>query len=162
MIKTKKQKKSVKQRGKNSYGHGSRKKWKGKGHRGGKGMSGTGKKADQKKTLILKKYKKYFGKQGITSKRTFKKKDKVINLRDIQENFDSLMKKFGKENKLNLKDYKILGDGEIKKPITIIAKSFTKTAKEKIEKINGKIFENIKDEDKEIKKEEILKIKKSK
>ena len=40
-------------RGRGSNGRGERKKGRGSGHRGGKGMAGTGKRADQRKTLIL-------------------------------------------------------------------------------------------------------------
>jgi large subunit ribosomal protein L15 len=133
VIKTKKTKKSKGQRGQTNHGHGARKKWMGSGHRGGIGMAGTGKKADQKKTLITKKYgKKYFGKQGMTSRGTERKKVNTINLKDI-------VKKF-KEKEINLKDYKILGDGEIKEALTITAKAFTKSAKEKIEKAGGKVI----------------------
>ena len=56
VIKTKKKKKAVGQRGKTNHGHGARKKWKKSGHKGGIGMAGTGKKADHKKTLINKLY----------------------------------------------------------------------------------------------------------
>ena len=37
-----------------------------------------------------------------------------------------------------LKDYKILGDGELKEKITIKAKAFSESAKNKIEKAGGK------------------------
>jgi large subunit ribosomal protein L15 len=138
-MKIHKKKKSVRLRGTNSGGHGSRKKWKGKGHHGGKGMAGTGKRADQKTTLVTKKYgHKYFGKQGITSKGTKRRKLKVINLSQIQKNKDSLMKKFGKENEIVFKNYKILGSGDLKEKLTIKAKEFTPSAKEKIEKAGGK------------------------
>ncbi len=131
VMKIKKTKKSVRQRGETTHGHGARKKWKGSGHRGGIGMSGSGKRGDQKTTFIQKKYgNKYFGKQGITSRGTKKKREKTINLRDIQ-------KKFGKEKELVLKDYKILGDGELKEKLIIKAKAFTKTAEEKIKKAGG-------------------------
>lgn len=139
VIKTHKRKKSKKQRGNTTYGHGARKKWKGKGHKGGVGMSGTGKRADHKKTLVIKLYgNKYFGKQGITSKSTKKKKNKVLNLGDIQKNINSLMKKFGRKDELDLREYKILGEGELKEKLTIKAKAFSESAKEKIEKIGGK------------------------
>lgn len=36
---------------------------------------------------------------------------------------------------------KILGDGELTKPLTVKAKKYTKSAKEKIEKVGGKIVE---------------------
>jgi large subunit ribosomal protein L15 len=138
VMKIKKKKKARRLHGQNTYGRGSRKKGKGSGHRGGFGMAGTGKKADHKKSLILKKYgNKYFGKQGITSKRTKRNKLKIINLGDIQRNIDSLKKKFGKNNELNLKDYKILGTGDLKGKLKIIARAFTESAKKKIEKAGG-------------------------
>jgi large subunit ribosomal protein L15 len=57
-MKIKKRKKSTRMhgRGMGTHGGGARKKRKGSGHRGGIGMAGTGKRADQKKTLILKLY----------------------------------------------------------------------------------------------------------
>lgn len=135
--KTHKIKKSKGQRGTNHY-HGARKKWKGSGHHGGVGMAGAGKRADQKKTLVIKLYgHKYFGKQGITSKSTEKKKLNVINLGDIQKNLDSLMKKHGKRKDLDLRDYKILGEGELNEGLKIKAKSFSESAKKKIEKAGG-------------------------
>lgn len=145
-MKLKKKKKSVRMRGSNSHGWGFRKKHKGSGHRGGVGMAGTGKRADHKKTLINKLYgNKYFGKRnrGITSLSLKKDRSKVINLRKINE-------KFKGQSEINLKEFKILGDGEITKAITITAKAFTKSAKEKIEKAGGKVILPVK----KIKKEE--------
>lgn len=138
VFKTKKKKKSKNQRGNNTYGHGARKKWKGSGHHGGCGMAGTGKRADHKKSLVIKLYgSNYFGKQGMTSKSTKHKKAKVMNLDDIQKNLDSLMKKFGKNKELVLKDYKILGEGELSLAVKIKARAFSESAKEKIEKAGG-------------------------
>ncbi len=132
MIRIKKRKKSQRLRGTTTHGWGARKKHKGSGHRGGFGMAGTGKRADHRKSLIINKYgNKYFGKQGITSKRTKKDKSKFINLRDIN-------KKYAGKKEINLSKFKILGDGEIGKGIVITAQAFTKSAKEKIEKAGGK------------------------
>lgn len=142
-MKIKKRKKSSRMhgRGMGTHGGGARKKRRGSGHRGGKGMAGTGKRADQKKTLVTKLYgNRYFGKQGVTSKKTQKDKRKRINLRDIITNLD----KYGKEVKggfeVNLKDYKILGEGEVKNKLIIRAGSASKSAIEKIEKFGGKVF----------------------
>lgn len=41
------------------------KKHKGSGNRGGKGFSGSGKRADQKKTYVIKYFYPYFGKKGF-------------------------------------------------------------------------------------------------
>src|SRR3990167_4778438 len=131
VMKIKKTKKAKRQRGNTTHGWGARKKHKGKGHKGGKGMAGTGKRADHKKTLVNKLYgNKYFGKQGITSRKTEKKKNKVINLKDIEKNIVSLTKKYGKGKELVLKDYKVLGEGELSIALKIKAKSFSESAKE--------------------------------
>jgi len=114
--KTHKTKKSKKMRGKGmgTHGWGARKKHKKSGHRGGKGMSGSGKRADQKKTLINKLYgNDYFGKQGITSRGTKRDIRKRINLRTIELNIGSYLKKGNakkttKGTEINLKAYKIL------------------------------------------------------
>lgn len=140
VIKFKKVKKSVRKRGSNSY-HGSGKKHQGSGHRGGIGMAGTGKRADHKKSLIDKLYGgKYFGKQGITSKSTRRKKNNVMNLRDIENNYESILKKYEKDGVILLKNYKILGKGKFTKKISIKARAFSSTAKEAIEKVGGKII----------------------
>jgi len=119
--------------------HGySAKKHRGKGTRGGKGISGRGKRGAQKKTYVLRYFgKDYYGKEGLKAG----KKINEINIRDIEKN----LKKYGKKGKdsweINLPDYKILGEGEIKEKLIIKAKSFSKSAREKIEKAGGKIIE---------------------
>ena len=153
MIKTKKTKKSKKQHGQNSYGRGSRKKGRGSGERGGKGMAGTGKRADHKKSLVINLHgNKYFGKQGITSKGTAVSKLKVINLGQIQKNHINLMKKFGKNGVLVLEKYKVLGNGNLKEKLKIKAKDFSESAKAGIKKAGGEVVEEKKAEVKEIKK----------
>lgn len=149
VMKTKKKKKSRTQRGTTTYGHGARKKWKGSGHHGGCGMAGTGKRADHKKSLIIKLYgNNYFGKQGVTSRGTAKKRVNVVNLADIEKNIDTYLKRSGKKDEIVLEDYKVLGEGEIKTKLTIKAKAFSESAKDKIEKAGGKIV--ILDSEKEL------------
>lgn len=134
MIKTHQRKKSTRMHGRNmgTHGTGARKNNRDSGNKGGKGMAGSGKRADHKKTLINKLYgHKYFGKQGITSKKTKRDKRKRINVGEIQEKYSA--------GEVNLKDYKILGKGEIKNKFTINAKEASKSAMEKVEKAGGKI-----------------------
>jgi len=151
-FKIKKTKKSKKWRGDTTYGHGARKKWKGSGHHGGVGMAGTGKRADHKKSLVIKLYgNNYFGKQGVTSRKTEKDRSKSINLEDIRNNLDNLMKKYGKNNILELKKYKVLGRGELKDALKIKALCFSEGAREKIEKSGGEaiLFKTEKDKSEE-------------
>lgn len=133
--KTHKAKKSKKQVGKGmgTHGRGARKAGKDKGHKGGLGMAGSGKRADQHKTKIINMYgNDYFGKSGVTSRSTKRDKRDRINLFDIQNKY--------KPGEINLENYKILGEGEIKDKFTIKAKEASKTAIEKVEKAGGKVI----------------------
>ena len=139
---TKKRTKASRQHGRNmgTHGGGARKKRKGSGHRGGKGMSGSGKRADHKKTLVIKLYgNKYFGKQGITSRGTKRDTRKRINLQQIEMNLE----KYGKRGKngweINLPNYKILSQGDIEQKLIIKAKEASKSAIEKVKKKGGEI-----------------------
>lgn len=129
-----------------SHGWGARKKHVGtSGHSGGKGMSGTGKGAGQKKTLVTKLYgHSYFGKQGVTSRGTERKHYHVMNVGDIQMDIDSIKKEFGKKEGKDeiivMKKYRILGDGEISEKIIIKCLGASKSAIEKIEKAGGKVI----------------------
>jgi len=141
----KKRKKSERFRGSRLHGRAS-KKAKGKGHHGGKGMAGTGKKAGHKATFINRYLLPYFGKQGLTSRSSKRDKRDKINVGDIQINLASLeskglAKKTSQGYEIDLKDYKILGDGDLKEKLIIKAKSFSSQAREKIEKAGGKIVE---------------------
>jgi len=146
-MKTKKRKRSTRMhgRGMGTHGYGARKKHKKSGHSGGAGMSGSGKRADHKKTLVLKLYgHKYFGKQGITSKKTQRDTRKRINLKEIEFNIEKYVKKgVAKKTKdgfeINLKDYKILGDGEVKNKLFITAMEASQSAIEKVKKSGGEI-----------------------
>jgi len=132
-MKLKKRRKSSRNRGRRTCGY-SAKLHKGKGSKGGKGWSGTGKRADQKKTLVIKIYgNKYFGKQGATSRGTAKKRTKIINLEQIES-------KFPEEKEVNLSEYKILGEGEITRKLVIKAKSASESAIEKVKKAGGEII----------------------
>jgi large subunit ribosomal protein L15 len=126
--------------GRGTHGWGDRKKHKKSGHRGGKGMSGSGKRADQKKTLVLKLYgNEYFGKQGITSRGTERDVRQRINIDTIEKNLETYGKKEGDKWVINLENYKILGNGEVKNKLFITALEASKSASEKVKKAGGEI-----------------------
>jgi large subunit ribosomal protein L15 len=151
MMKLKKTKKSKKMRGRGmgTHGTGARKNKRKSGNRGGKGLAGTGKRADQKKTLITKLYGHgYFGKQGITSKRTERDKRERINLKTIEKNISSYGKKTGNKWEVKLENYKILGEGDVKRILIIHAKEASKSAVGKVKKAGGEIILKKKENDK--------------
>lgn len=129
-----KRKKSDRSRGKTTHGWGAKKKHRGAGNRGGRGMAGTGKRAKQMKTHILKKIgTSYYGKHGFNRPQSKIVKLKQINLEEI----DRKAKKEGSDFVFNAEGYKVLAKGTITKKIKITANAFSQVAKEKIEAAGG-------------------------
>jgi len=161
-MKTHKRTKSSRMHGHNmgTHGTGARKRNRGTGHRGGKGMSGSGKRADHKKTLVTKLYGHgYFGRSGITSKGTKRDKRKRITLQQIETNLIKYQKKDSKE--INLEKYKILlGDKnyKVKNKLIIKAKEASKSSIDAVKKAGGEILLPVK---KERKIEKVAKVKKT-
>ncbi len=125
-------KKNTRQRGKTTYGFGSMKKHRGAGNRGGRGMAGSGKRADQIKTWIYKEFgHEYFGKHGFTRPQSTQKHELIINIENLPD-----------QDTINLteKGYtKLLSKGSPKRKHHIIVVACSKKAREKIEKAGGKI-----------------------
>ena len=166
MLKTKKSKVS-KMRGTSSHGWGHKKKHRGAGHRGGKGLAGTGARGDSQKSSILTKSKSilqkmaavkgtkmsklvlgkaYYGKKGFNS--IHARKTDVLSLNHIEGNFDTMVEKgmIVKEktefvfDSTAFKYDKILGKGNFSKKITIICKEISDSAKQKVEDAGGKVI----------------------
>ena len=130
-----KRKKNSRQRGSKTHGWGAMKKHRGAGNRGGRGMSGSGKRSDQLKPSIIKKYglQSYFGKHGFKRPQKVRTRIRAINISD-------LIKFKAQDVNLNELGYnKLLGSGSVNKKYNIIIASCSKTAKEKIENAGGSI-----------------------
>lgn len=129
-----KRSKNSRQRGTHTHGWGSKKKHRGAGNRGGRGMAGTGKRGDQKKTYILKKFgNEYFGKKGFRIPQKMKVHIKTINVHDLNR-----MEK----GTVNLKEMgydKLLGKGKINRKVVVTVQFSSKRAMEKIQKAGGEI-----------------------
>lgn len=134
-MKFKKRNKRSRIRGTRTCGWAMKKHKGGKGNKGGIGMAGTGKRADHKKSWVIVNSYPYFGKQGTTSKGTERKKNPVLNLDNIE-----MMINKTKKNVLELKEYKILGNGTIKSKVTIHAKAASTQAIEKITAAGGEVI----------------------
>lgn len=138
-----KRKKSVKLRGSRTHGWGSPKKHRGKGSRGGKGKAGMSGKRGQQRIFLGRKLGVTLGKRGF--KRPIGKRDKIINLDDIEKKLDNFIQnkiavKKGDKIEIDISKAgytKVLGTGRVTKKLIIKAKSFSKKAKEKIEEQKG-------------------------
>ncbi len=142
-----KRKRNTRMRGaKTTHGYGSKKKHRGAGHRGGVGMAGTGKRADQKKPSILKEFgNAYYGKHGFHRPSKVIDKLKGINLGQIDLHFDNyLAQNFViKEGNTYMLDVaalgyqKVLGTGSLTHKVKIKARAFSASAVEKITAAGG-------------------------
>jgi len=140
-----KRKKNSRQRGSHTHGWGSKKKHRGAGNKGGKGMAGTGKRADAKKPSIWKN-KKYFGKFGFKSKS--RENIKAVNLSYFEEHLNRLVtdKKVEQENDMYIIDIsklgynKLLGNGKITKKYKFIAGYASQNAIDKVKRGGGNII----------------------
>ena len=139
-----KRKKVSRYRGSTTYGGGSRKKRRGAGSRGGRGMAGTGKRAGQKKAG-LKDFK--LGAQGFVPRRGVVK-EKTLNLGYFTKaKVDALVAegKATKESATIVVDLqklgyqKLLGSGNSSLKLKIIAGKWSKQAEEKVKAAGGEV-----------------------
>jgi len=139
-----KDRKVRKQRGSRTHGWGQVGQHRAGGGRGGHGKAGYDK---HKWTYVLKYDPTYWKKKGFVSTRTLGRKVSVINVGKL----DDLADKLDSEKKLERKDKKIfldleslgydklLGTGEIMKPILVKVASYSEAASRKLEEAGGQI-----------------------
>ena len=129
----KRKKKTTKFRGSRYHGGGT-KKHRGAGNRGGRGLAGSGKRADHKKPTIIKLYgNDYFGGHGFKRPARKIKIIKAINIANLPQQATINLQELGY--------HKLLGKGVPTMKHEITVASCSKKAKEKIEKAGGKIKE---------------------
>ncbi len=140
-----KRKKNSRLHGSKTHGYGSKKKHRGAGNRGGRGLAGTGKRADQKKPSIWKNTK-YFGKYGFKNPNS--KKVSSVNTFFLMDKFNTLLKKGllkqeGDAYSIDLGKMginKLLSKGKVTKKFIVKVDSATKTAVKNIENAGGKVI----------------------
>ncbi|MBI2109794.1 uL15 family ribosomal protein [Candidatus Woesearchaeota archaeon] len=124
--------KKTKLRGNTTHGYGSRKKHRGAGNRGGRGMAGTGKRADHKRKMVLKYYgREYWGKKGFGIPNKLRDDIRAINIKDLPDKDEVNLTEQGYD--------KLLGTGEPRRKYKITVKSCSERAKIKIEKAGGSL-----------------------
>jgi large subunit ribosomal protein L15 len=144
--------KSSRMRGaKTTHGFGAKKKHRGSGNRGGFGMAGSGKRADQKKPTILKLFgPSYYGKHGFKMPPEIQKKVKIINIQDLQEKlvffvYEKLVTKEGDSFVVDLKKLgydKLVGKGNVRFKFRINVPSISSISngvKAKVEEKGGAV-----------------------
>jgi len=140
-----KDRKVRKQRGSRTHGYGQIGQHRAGGGRGGHGKAGLDK---HKWTYIIKHDPDYFKKKGFVSTRTLGRKVNVINvgkLDDLADKLESEKKLERKEKKIfldleSLGYDKLLGTGEIIKPMLVKVASYSEAASRKLEEAGGQIL----------------------
>ncbi|MBI4150471.1 uL15 family ribosomal protein [Candidatus Woesearchaeota archaeon] len=140
---THKRKKLVKYRGSHTHGGGAKKKRRGSGNRGGRGMAGTGKRADSKKPSIN--VATYFGKHGFIKKNA--NIVRAINLEYFEVHMDDLVAQSKAEKKadgfhidLSTLGYdKLLGGGQATKKYHFTVRFAAAGAIEKVKQAGGQV-----------------------
>ncbi|MBI2657868.1 uL15 family ribosomal protein [Candidatus Woesearchaeota archaeon] len=140
-----KRKKNTRQRGYKTHGWGSKKKHRGQGHRGGRGLAGTGKRSDAKKPSYWKED--YFGKYGFVSK-TPGIKISAVNIRFIEQHFNKFLsgKLVSHEGGFYIVELeklgfnKLLGDGKVSMKFRIKTPYASKAAVEKVKQAGGEVI----------------------
>lgn len=138
-------KKNSRQRGEWTHGWGAKKKHRGAGHRGGRGLAGSGKRGDAKKPRYWTD-KKYFGKNGFSSINP--NVVSKIGISHLDSMVDTLLER-GKAKlnndvvSIDLKDIncrKLLGTGVASRKFEIKAEMASSRAVEKIQKAGGSVI----------------------
>jgi len=131
-------------RGSRTHGRGQ-KAGRGAGLRGGRGNAGLHK---HKYISVVKYMPDHFGRHGFKRPQSVVGQNITINLSDLEINLESLKSEGFAESKqgrivVNLRKAgidKLLGSGKISTPVDVIVDGASKKAKEKLEKIGGKLI----------------------
>ncbi|RLE89326.1 MAG: 50S ribosomal protein L15 [Thermoprotei archaeon] len=140
-------KKSRSYRGTRSCGWGRVGQHRRRGRKAGRGRAGYHK---HKWTWVVKYAPDWFGKRGFTRHPSITPKYKTINIGEIEEMVEEwLSKGLATRTSEDLIEIdlpkigysKVLGRGELTRPVVIKALKFTENAKKKIESVGGKVVE---------------------
>ena len=131
-----------KMRGSRSIGGGCTKKRRGAGHKGGKGKAGLGK---HHWTWTVKNDPNHFGKYGFKRPQKMTNKIKPVNIGYLDDNSEKLLAKGiatkeGDTIVIDVTDLgygKVLGKGNLLKPLLIKSPAFSASAEDKIQEAGG-------------------------
>ncbi len=139
--------KVVKKRGSRTYGYGSSKKHRGKGSKGGKGLSGSGKKGQHKK-LLLASQGYVIGKHGFKTPYQ-KRKLEAVTTKEIIERFEDVIARYGMYDKskntvifndnIKIIYQRSLEKREFEKDVSFVVRNITDKAKEYLNELGIKV-----------------------
>ncbi len=131
------------QRGTRTHGRGCAKRGRGSGERAGTGLSGGHK---QKWSYILKHMPDHFGKHGFKRPSAVREEVGTVNVGELDERLDELLQSgiARREGEKFVVDagqlgfQKVLGGGRVTRPLEVIAKEFSESARRKLDEAGGR------------------------
>ena len=136
--------KKKRQRGSRTHGGGTHKNRRGAGHRGGRGRAGRDKHEFHNYEPL--------GKHGFTRPETVQDEVREVTVQELDENAalyaaEGLAEETGDGYRIDARDVaddgydadvvKVLGDGQVRNELTVVADAFTASAVEKLESAGG-------------------------
>jgi large subunit ribosomal protein L15 len=142
---TRKRKKIRTLRGSRTCGGGNAKKRRGAGHKGGRGLAGSGKNKKTKLDWAKKHFPDHLGRRGFKMPQAVMKEEKIMNVQELGQKIDSyceqgLAEKKGDTISVDLGKLgisKVLGNGNVRRKLNVSAPSFSESAVRKIESAGG-------------------------
>jgi large subunit ribosomal protein L15 len=132
-------------RGSRTCGGGNAKKRRGAGHRGGRGLAGTGKNKKTKYDWARKHLPDHLGRRGFKMPQAVMREEKIMNVQDLDQKIDFYCEKglaekkgdtiFVELGKIGIS--KVLGKGTVRRKLNVSAPSFSESAIQKIESAGG-------------------------
>ncbi len=142
---TRKRVKSSRYPGSKTHGRGRKNRTRGSGNRGGVGMSGSGKRGDAKKTLVIHLYgNTYFGKDARGAGTRLKKKTPTLSLTTLVARLPRLVRDGqAREEKgsyhVEMTEYKVVGNDAFGLKMHIKARRASAGAVQAVERAGGSI-----------------------
>jgi len=138
--------KKKRQRGSRTHGGGSQKNRRGAGHRGGRGAAGRDKHEFHNHDPL--------GKSGFSRPESTQEEVMIVDVRDLDENArgyvaDGIAEDTDEGIEIDVRDVldgaddadlvKVLGGGQVRNELAVVADAFSETAREKIEAADGRV-----------------------
>lgn len=134
-------------RGSRTCGGGNPKKRRGGGHRGGRGLAGSGKSKKTKADFVRITLPGHIGRRGFKRPQEVLQKEETINVQELDQNIDVYLEQGVAQKKgdtifidvRSLGISKVLGTGKVTRKLDVTAPRFSGSAVTKIEEMGGNV-----------------------
>ncbi len=142
-----KQRKTRKMRGSRTCGGGNPKKRRGAGHKGGRGLAGSGKNKKTKADFVRIQFPGHLGRRGFKRPQKILVEEETMNIQELDQKIETYLEQGMAEKKGDVISVdvgklgisKVLGKGKVTRKLEVTAPSFSESAVQKIEEMGGTV-----------------------